>query len=369
LALVLAFPLFVLIRSHELANLAPGRIFERQALHPEGSVFGPAYSNCVSDYKLAAIRKTWPRVMIFGSSRMMQFRAGFFAPDARFYNAAGIFGRIERFRNLLAAIPRESQPEWIVIGLDPEHFNPAWSDENSELTRPIVFRERCDNALNLIQRNWLTVYEDARKGKFTLGGLARADLSRRFGLEAATRNDGFRVDGSYQRGRYEMPDPAIPSSEKRLGETLGRVKSGTSRFQFGDRVHEGAVAELRLFLGEARARGIHVTAFVSPYAPTAWKAMRASGKFEYVGKILPAIEPDFREQGFRVHDFADGATLGATDEEFVDGFHGSELTSLRILLRVTEAEGSAAAPYVSIPALRAIMAGARHPFSTLLKER
>lgn len=58
--------------------------------------------------------------------------------------------------------------------------------------------------------------------------------------------------------------------------------------------------------------------------------------------MLPALRPLFVRRVFEILDLTEATDLGAADE-FIDGFHGSNKTYLRILLRLAAAAPSLAA--------------------------
>src|SRR5262245_18537506 len=50
-------------------------------------LYGPAYRDNYYVFKRAAVIRRHPEVLVLGSSRSMQFRAGLFTDGSRFYNA------------------------------------------------------------------------------------------------------------------------------------------------------------------------------------------------------------------------------------------------------------------------------------------
>jgi len=60
--------------------------------------------------------------------------------------------------------------------------------------------------------------------------------------------------------------------------------------------------------------------------------------FSYVFKLEPKLQPLFEKYGFHLFDFSDASLMGATDEEMIDGIHGSEKTYLRILIEMAKTD-------------------------------
>lgn len=149
--------------------------------------------------------------------------------------------------------------------------------------------------------------------------------------------NAFRNDGSYTWASY-VADPTDSRHEDHgFRNTLDRIAKGNRRFEYGARVSAAALAEVDALLNDCRTRGIHVVAFLPPFANQVLRAMQARpADYGYLAGIVPGLEPLFRRHGFVLGDFSDLATLGASDRETIDGFHGSEKAYLRLLLRLAD---------------------------------
>ncbi len=332
--LAFALPLYVIARAGEIRALDLDQVVDAQVHGSRRLLFGPAFSDCTSAYKLRSTLAAQPEILAMGSSRVMPFRSAFFT--RRFYNAGGANRHIDQFSPFLARIPREGQPSILIVGLDHYFFNGAWHQREAD---PFERSPRmCTNALNVVQRGWWRLYLDWANGRFGLGAL---DAPREFdaiGLSAMYAN-GFRNDGSYYYGRL-IQHQDDPRAHHDLGfrDTLARIRTGTARFEYADHLDPKLVADLAEFLQAAAERGMHVVALLPPLAPLINDRLSDTGRYGYMQEIPAAVRPLVEHAGGSFFDFTDIRALGMTDQNFIDGFHCSERAALMILLRMAESD-------------------------------
>src|SRR5215471_679467 len=257
-ALVLGFPVVVLIVSGELTSLS--RVIAAQDVE-EQVVAGFAYSNATNFYKLQSTMQRKPTILALGTSRVMQFRDFFFKAPHDFYNAGGGVDRLEDFRIFVDRL--SCPPKLLIIGLDQYFFNDNWQGFAARDYSALLASENRDR-LGIVTRNWIEVYEDYLAGKFNLGTLVRRP-STCIGLSAVARGAGFRSDGSYSYGVHARED-----EDTRFRETFERIERGNQRFQYGTSVSKRALDELALLLEQCVNREIHVVAFLPPFPHAVW---------------------------------------------------------------------------------------------------
>jgi hypothetical protein len=324
------FPLLILFRGGELAHV--NLVVARQQ-QPDPLLYGPAYTNPSKRYKVRAAQVRRPEILSLGSSRVMEFRASFFREAGLFYNTGGAVSTVWDARHFLRRLFRDSQPQIIILGLDQWFFNPNWVGGQDVGSREMDVE---DSSLNTIQRNWRAVYQDIGSGKIGVGRVMIGGPA--IGLNAIMRDNGFRNDGSYYYGDC-IRDPATCNHwDRGFQDTLARIRNGVSRFEWSDTLDLAAIDEVQRFLNDAATRKIKVAAFLPPFAPLILARMRASGHYRYLDLIEPALRPLFAGPNAVLLDLTDPAAMGATDDEFIDGVHGSEKTYLRILLQLASAD-------------------------------
>jgi hypothetical protein len=290
-------------------------------------LFGQAYANRAQVYKFRAAAARRPRVMTLGSSRVMQFRASMFTTPA-FLNAGGAVRSSADLGTFLDAL-EPTELRVLLVGLDPWWFN---EDRVERPAAPVYSAD--DNALNVVQHHWRDVYSDIRSGKITLDRARRHGWRNSVGLTALMYGNGFRPDGSYQ---YDLAQPAMTRSDaERIQAARDQVAAGQGLFTWGDRVSPDTVRDVAALIANARRRGIHVVPFLPPFAPSVWRDMTASGHYRYMGAAVTRLGQACADFGVEIHDLSDPATLGFGDDEFLDGYHGSERVYAALLARLAE---------------------------------
>lgn len=332
---VFAFPFYVLQVSGEF--IPSGRIISIQTEKPRPYMIVQAYSDDWGYIKLEGTRKVKPAVLALGTSRMMQVRDSYF--KRRFYNAAKGVAEPSHLLDFLEQLPPEAMPETLIVGLDPNFFNPKWVWYSSEklFKKPNDWKEW----IKIFSKNWFTVYTDYFKGKFSLREIReeRKNGFVKVGLFARVEDSGFLNDGSFLYMKHILErenGPVEDALEKRRAALKNIVESGQI-YVHGSEVSEKTLLEIEAFLQEAKRRGIHVVAYLPPLAPSIYEAVAARPRdFAYLSKIEAAAGPLFRKYGYSFFNFMDSRKLGATDAYYVDDVHDTGEITLRLLMRMAE---------------------------------
>jgi hypothetical protein len=232
----------------------------------------------------------------------------------------------------------------VLLALDPWFWNGAWLDHNAD--EPGEMNTDV-NALNIVQRNWLSFATDLITHATPLQTLLRAPG---IGLTARIHGGGFRSDGSYDYGWYLSHPDDDRHWDPHFRQTLDRIARGVERFERAAQPDLRGEAALRALLADLHARGATVVAFFPPFAPSVRARMRSLDGYAYMDELPARATAVFAEHGDRFFDFSDPATLGAIDSEFIDGYHGSERTYARLMLRLAE-DVPAVASRLARPAL------------------
>ncbi|GFO65539.1 hypothetical protein M1B72_03940 [Geomonas paludis] len=361
-ALYLALPFWVLLGTGEL-RFNVDEIVAR-AVHGTPQLFGFRFNE--SAYKCLKLRtlSTLPRrdVVALGSSRVLQFRDKMFAP-ATFYNAGYTITSVPHFLAFVSALPEDRLPKTLIVGLDQWMFNKK-ADSLDRASAKVNFTgyEQMDfvSVCNASDKIYKKVFDGSLRlgevgttGAAVCGkGVGAAPLTT-VGFNACVNKTGFLNDGSMHYGGQidRLLAGAKSADDYQFRNTLKKIEKGDTKFSHGDRVNPEAVRQLRPFLDFCRKRNIQVVAFLPPFSDTAYRAMIGSGKFQYLDQLAPALAPVFREYGYEFYDFSSVSRAGSTDQEAVDGFHGSESVYLNMLIRMLEA-GSALNGVCDVNALR-----------------
>jgi hypothetical protein len=64
----------------------------------------------------------------------------------------------------------------------------------------------------------------------------------------------------------------------------------------------------------------------------------SSGNYKYIQRIPEKCNSIAKKNGFECFDFTSSTTIHSGDNEFIDGFHGSEKAYVKMLIKMLEAE-------------------------------
>jgi hypothetical protein len=308
------------------------------------TLYGRAYKDNYFAYKSIAARIRGPKVLVLGSSRVMQFRAMFFHKmSASFYNAGGAAQSIYEADLFLDRIDNAHLPEVLIIGLDETWLNLNVLPANRLSRIDNQLEEENQPVLTRILSLHETVFRDLLQGKIDIGHLlTRKDPDRRvdaWGLAAILRGAGFRNDGSYQYDQATLRvDPAGRMSEgyQRIRDNLYPYERMPERAA-DNPIFQANAAALRAFLQKCNSRNVTVIGFAPPFAPGIHNAMIKERGYDYLLTYPSAIKQIFEGYGFRYFDFTDAGFLEATDEDMIDSFHGSEWVYLQLYMGMLNA--------------------------------
>lgn len=324
-------------------------------------IYRPQYGNRDLPYKALSSDARQPEVMALGSSRVLQLRAELLTrnPDA-FYNAGAPAWQIPQLRALLEQL--DYPPEVLIVGIDAPWFNSAYrGDESAGVTinppndfgqlfavnRSVmqdVFAGRPPNWERVLTRRILPP-DAPETGQVALG------------LKAIQNGHGFRADGSEQYGDFLIGKFLHAPSERE--RHIQWMRGGEQMYVYGDAdaLSEAALAEWEALLAWCDAQGIRVIGFMPPFSPTLYDRLVRRGNHAYIPALAARLDAMFDAHDDVFFNFSDGAAFG-TDDDFYDGWHGSERVYLRAYTTMLEAEQELLGTYSDLETLRQIDASA-----------
>lgn len=307
----------VSLYSGELKDI--DKSIEEQRLNHQ-VLIGMGYNEQKEYYKISNANSYKARVIALGTSRVMQFKQEFFKAD--FYNCGGaVSGNYNEYVNFLKNLSYE--PEVLLVGLDSWVFNDAWNQVRDDYEEFVKIEKPNRDEKTIIK----AVLEDWVKKKWVFADLEK--YPNNIGFNGRVKDDGFMYDGSYYNGdTYRNPDK---HTDYLFVDTLNRIATGTSRFEWGEHVDQDTFVQLENLLSYCKERNILVVGFLTPYAPAIYDVMINSGNYNYLNEIVPACVELFDRYEYEFYNYMDGEDLGATDDYFIDGFHGSEILYGHIL--------------------------------------
>lgn len=319
------------------------------------AIYSPPTPDMVFAYKLRTIQERRPAVLVTGSSRMFMFRDGLFHKDpGAFYNASGGNWMLHDMIALIDQLDAASAPDILIVGLDQRIFNAAeayaWRGEInytyydlqggdvgdifSATFRQLLARE--------IQPGVLLRRAEPVYGQPALG------------IDAIQNGRGFRIsDGSMQWGSIIL-EPHI--WEERRAVDIEHLANGTDYLLPGDTVDTQSLDDLTTLLELAQEKGITVVGIMPPFTQPIYTGIVEGGRHAYYRQSQPLVAQRFAAFDFPYFDFSDGAALGIPDAEFFDGWHLTELGTLRLYLALVRALPDLFAPYTDAAYLEQIAA-------------
>ncbi len=323
LVVVATIPLYFMVKGTGEFNAIKESVEEQRNNH--NCIIGLGYNEQTAYYKLLNANYYKAPIISLGTSRVMQFKEGFFS--SQFYNCGGaVGGNYNEYRNYIENL--DYKPETIIVGLDAWVFNDAWNQGCSEYNSFQEIQEIDRGTIPLmkaIAKDWVTKKWSAADLNLYPGNV---------GFNGRVKDNGFMFDGSYYCGDIYR-DPTS-SGDYEFADTKSRIANGISRFGWGEHIDEDTLTQLENLLSFCKENNIRIIGFLAPFAPSIYDIMEESGNYHYLAEITPACNKIFGKYGYEFYDFMDGESLGMTDDYFLDGFHGSEIVYGRILERMVE---------------------------------
>jgi hypothetical protein len=332
---ILGSPAVLMVKSGELTSV--DKVMAKQLSAKTQVLFGRAYTDPTAYYKLESVRQRNVEVMALGTSRVLALRANFFRDDVEFFNAGNGITRLGHLRPFLRKLPPERTPKVIILGVDQYflngNFDPLTADD---MESQWAFDRKPHTTFFA---NWLQMYRDYAADKIRIDRLIKSTEEQRFGISARIHTNAFRNDGSYHWGQHITDPEHVQYRDVDFRLTLDRIAKGNGRFQYARHLTEANAAELERFLADCHARGIYVIGFLPPFAHAIYEKMRSMPEqYGYLAEVPVRGKQIFERYGYQLFDFSDLATVGATDKETIDGFHGTEKAYLRLFLQMVQAD-------------------------------
>ena len=272
------------------------------------------------------------QVWALGSSRVLQFRSQMF--DKSFYNAGYTISSVGQFVPFLKSVPQEKHPDYLIINLDQWMFNATWDQLTTSYDNNNWSKSFQKNAnLSTI----ISVWKDLFAHKYSFQVAEDKDVTK-IGLNAYFNNTGFRNDGSMSYGGQlkKLLSNDKTANDYNFKETLQRIVKGKDRFKFGKTINPKALQKLDELMNYCAQQNIKIIAFIPPFANEVNKAFLQANQHQYMDFLYLSCLPIFKKNHAEFYDFRFLKSINSNDNEVIDGFHGSEVTYLKILIKMLE---------------------------------
>ncbi len=314
------------------------------------ALYGTALHPNVYPYKIELLRASNPKVVVIGSSRVLQIRGSHFLTP--FVNLGRTVNYPAEAEKLVEDMLAVSKPELVLFGVDFWWFNPHSIFAFTFASHEFRGGELSVDAL-IAPVKWLWQGKVSPSLFFNIirsGHPFRVNRVPMFGVQAIVLGNGFSSDGSnyylgtvYGRGSAEDP---------KFSDTLSRIARKIGQFRQAREIDESRFEVLRRTIERLEAEGIRVITFLPPLAPTVLAAMKQDAQsYQYIDEVRARM-PEISAHHF---DFHDGRVLGTSDCEFVDGFHGGDVTFGRLLDAIATDPSSGLSRYFAAERVRAVI--------------
>lgn len=298
-------------------------------------------------YRLKNILRRRPKVLILGSSTVMQFRAQMFGGHAaEVYNAGGLTQQPEHLVQLVSVL-EEAGVERVLLGLDFWWFNSNWqtyrlpsidalltrSDAKQDMqARLYAFRSFGKTVAREGSRLRLAteIHAAGEKpgGYFPIGLLAQL-------------GDGFRGSDGSRRSAEQIERAREGAAYLDGMETLERIEKRKQQFVTGTEPSPHAMTLLKDFIEACRRAEIGVAVVLPPLARETYAAMMKSGDHAApLRSFVERVSGLLNDERVPYLVATDIRKLGLEEENMLDGVHGSEVAMAEVFLALLGQPGS-----------------------------
>lgn len=287
-------------------------------------------------YKIAMTKEIRPRVLILGSSRVMQFIQQPWKVSA--YNAGGALDSAEALKNFSDEALKDYKPETIILGIDWWWFSEDYKAEPQPQQNELSLKD-----LAAPYKWW---ERDRISVAMLLQSFADQSFSSGIGIGARHFFAGWTPFGNYHYG-LALTASAEASDEK-FSRTLKAVSRGTKQkkdnISISSRFDEERWEKFSGVVKSLTSSGMNVLLLVPPVSPPL---------ADFISKQpTPNLVTDLRqhllELSMPLFDFHDPHSVDSSSCEFVDGLHGGEVTALRMLKAIANQDSALFAQYVDL---------------------
>jgi hypothetical protein len=321
LLVLVSSPVLFLSQVGEYENL--NTVIERQKQQTGKTIYGTGLHSNFHIYKKLLLSASEPKVVVLGSSRVMQFRQHMFSED--FINLGGAMNSINQGIDIAPDII-EKKVDVVILGIDAWWFNEYVQNPSNKNKN----NERRSYPPTLV--DVYTVIKWMANDKLSLTEMLRATINGTSDIGVRGQyKDGFGPDGShyYTRritGRKEHEDIYFE-------DTLQRIRDGNRKFQYSSEAHQQHIANFTHLIKQFERSGINVIILFPPFAEAVNNHFNVMK--EQYGYIRD-IKSKLNGENIKYYDYTDATSIGSNDCEFIDGFHGGEVTYMRILFDIMQ---------------------------------
>ena len=306
--------------------LSVEEIYQLQNSTKEKVLYGSAIFNGFRELKLYSYASRKPKIVCFGSSRVLEFREAFFS--TAFYNMGYMASSIDEAENSITCMLEKHIPEVIILGVDFWWFNEIFH-KPSYNTKFQVLKNKFDPSHLILPFKWIAAGQISFKDYYMT--IINKFQHHHIGVRANLNASGIARDGSNYYTDIVIGANKLEHRDVRFADTLNRVRNGTDRFCYAKQSSSHHFKRFMNLVNKIKSKGVNLILFIPPVAPSVWKEMRLYN-YDYIADL----KKKFLESSVDIYDFTDTQDVFCVgDSEFIDGFHGGDVLYARILKKIT----------------------------------
>lgn len=277
-------------------------------------------------YKLELVKNIKPKIIALGSSRVMQFREESF--NTSFITVGGGMNHLNEGYLFLEEMTKFHKPEFIILGLDFWWFNEKFYQPES-FSNSDIEEVNIKNKINITLSKLLRKEFDLDIFKYGLKKENDITNYENIGLNSLQYSNGFRKDGSYHYSSFILGD--AKNHDIKFFNTLNRIENGNSRFEYGNHISKERVEIFNNIVKLIQQNNIKLILVIPPLANEVIEKMELfANKYNFVIEFREQI----KNSNIENYDFHDMRNYYENSCEFVDGFHGGDVSYQRILKKI-----------------------------------
>ncbi|PCJ61799.1 MAG: hypothetical protein COA79_05745 [Planctomycetota bacterium] len=319
--LILFFPFLIyLYQVGESQDLLS--VVKKQKNNSKKIIYGSNLHHDHRQYKKILLNESNPRIIALGSSRVLQFRQYMFTDE--FINMGKGMNTINDGLDLASEINAKNI-DLILLGIDFWMFIKSEVKHHDYLVKPKLNSYTPTlNDVSLLMK-WMI------NGKVSFNDFHNTLMngSHHIGISGGQGN-GFGPDGSYY---YTREISGQANNDIAFKNTSQRIKSGKNQFKYSDEISILKFNKFLKLITLLKKGNKKLILFFPPLAEPIYKQMNKMEK-EYL--YILKLKLKLKENEIKYYDFSSASKLDSNVGEFIDGFHGGEVTSLRILRQIMQ---------------------------------
>ncbi len=282
------------------------------------------FSSNLNTYKVTAINKFKPEILVIGTSRVLEFRNIMFAPyEDKFYTAGASVRNIYDIQAYIDHFKKGNlhKPKLLIIGLDFWLLKKVGQKEDTWLKKKlfkddVVSITGHQNAFKYLVKNWALRKDppslvDENLG---IGGLGKTGF-------------GYRKDGSVNYKNFVEEYVKSPQYvDRETPPIIERIKNNISPFNLPFEIDLIKVEVLLKSIKEAQKDNIEVAVFFPPFSNECLNELQNSPQHsKWWHYYNTTLKKEIKKLSVDMIDCASPGSIGLDDRYMIDGYHPSEV--------------------------------------------